>query len=217
MAQSMRGTKFRQLPLLSCHCLRFRSVFSLLFSLRPVRPIFFKSNYFFKMWFVAALLLASSSTVHAGPYLSARQELDRKSSSNSTAGGVDQSLVPEFGVAQGIRTNGEQANNCEGFNGASPVQIPCFCPPDRQLFLERLGTAVLAGNVLGEPIVFSNNASDQSIATNKQRATACIIMLQNFNGTKGVGCPAASAPNFLLQEKTGIRNDTQPVFVRPGA
>ena len=67
--------------------------------------------------------------------------------------------------------------------------------------------ANVTGNVEGEPITFSNDASDQSEATNKQRATACIIVLQSFNGEKGDGCPVASAPNFKTQQDTGIWSD----------
>ncbi len=123
-------------------------------------------------------------------------------------GGIDPSLVPQFGVVRGTNANAEQEGSCDGSNGASTVLIPCFCPPDRELFIYQLGLAVAQGNVLGQPIQFSNDATDQSDDTSRQRATACIILLQNFNGTQGVGCPAASAPNFLSQQQTGIQVDT---------
>jgi hypothetical protein len=44
--------------------------------------------------------------------------------------------------------------------------------------------------------MFSNDASDQSEATNKQQATACVIVLQSFNSKKEYKCSVAFAPNF---------------------
>jgi hypothetical protein len=118
-------------------------------------------------------------------------------------GEVDETLVPEFGVIRGTDPDVLQVGSCTGFNGQF-VPIPCTCPPDRNQFINALNNALEAGNVEGEPITFSNNASDQSVATNKQRATACVIVLQSFNGEKGNGCPVASAPNFKTQQDTGI-------------
>lgn len=121
-------------------------------------------------------------------------------------GQVDETLVPEFGVVRGTDPDVLQKDNCTGFNGQL-VPIPCTCPPDRNRFINALNNALEAGNVEGKPITFSNDASDQSEATNKQRATACVIVLQSFNGREGDGCPAASAPNFKTQQETGIRSD----------
>ncbi len=120
---------------------------------------------------------------------------------------VDPTLVPQFGILKGAGANVRQEGSCDGFNGVNAVLIPCFCPPDLDVFLQHLSDAVVAGNVLGQPIQFSNDATDTSEDTNRARATAMIILLQNFNGTQGVGCPASSAPNFLSQQKTGIRSD----------
>lgn len=126
---------------------------------------------------------------------------------------LDVSLVPQFGVTQGVGKDEIQKNSCTGFNGKL---IPCDCPPDRTEFIFKLENAIKTGSFLGEPIIFSNDASDQSVETNKLRATACIIVLQNQNsrGEKGEGqlCPAASAPNFLAQQDSGIRNDL--IFVK---
>jgi hypothetical protein len=119
---------------------------------------------------------------------------------------VDEMLVPEFGVVSDTDRDALQIGSCTGFNGQF-VPIPCTCPPDRNLFINALNNALEVGNVEGEPITFSNDASDQSEATNKQRATACIIVLQSFNGEKGDGCPVASAPNFKTQQDTGIWSD----------
>ena len=118
-------------------------------------------------------------------------------------GEVDETLVPEFGVARGTDPDILQVGSCIGFNGQL-ISIPCTCLPDRNQFINTLNNALKMGNFEGEPITFSNNANDQSVATNKQRATACIIVLQSFNGKKGNGCPVASAPNFKTQQVTGI-------------
>jgi len=167
------------------------------------------------------LFLASCSSVVAAPHLlGARQEASDEFSQqqqepdfslvepDSTiiveVAGVNLDLVPQFGVVKGTNANAQQVGSCDGFNGQASVLIPCFCPPDRDVFLQRLGQAMADGNVLGEPIQFSNDATDQSEETNRLRATALVVVLQNFNGTKGVGCPAASAPNFLSQQRTGI-------------
>lgn len=134
--------------------------------------------------------------------------------SNSTTGGgggggasgnINTSLVPDFGVAQIANANARQQGSCDGFNAASNavVNIPCSCPPSRATFLAALDKNVAAGSVQGEKVQFNNDAGDQSAATNKQRATAMLVTLQNLNGA-GVGCPAASAPNFAVMQKTGV-------------
>lgn len=135
-------------------------------------------------------------------------------SSNSTTGGgsgagasgnINPSLVPDFGVAQNANANARQKGSCDGFNAASNavVNIPCSCPPSRASFLAALDKNVAAGSVQGEKVQFNNDASNQSAATNKQRATAMLVTLQNLSGA-GVGCPAASAPNFAVMQKTGV-------------
>jgi hypothetical protein len=121
-------------------------------------------------------------------------------------GEVDKTLVSEFGVVRGTDPNVLQIGSCNRFNGQL-VLIPCTCPPDRNPFINALNNALEVGKVKGEPITFSNDASDQSEAINKQRATACVIVLQSFNGEKGNGCPVASTPNFKNQQDMGIWSD----------
>ena len=110
-------------------------------------------------------------------------------------------LVPSFGVTKGIPVDGTA--DCKGFNGTA---IPCFCPPNPLDFIQKLDFAVNqnGSNVLGTSIRFSNDINDTSEAAIKDRATACVVVLQNFNGSFGVGCPAASAPNFLGQQINGL-------------
>ncbi|TVY49268.1 hypothetical protein LCER1_G007694, partial [Lachnellula cervina] len=92
--------------------------------------------------------------------------------------------------------------------GANGVAIPAVCPPARADFIAKLNSNVAAGNVLGTPITFNTNAAVQDVNTNKNRATAMLITLQNFTGKKGVGCPAASTPELLSQQKTGVVSAT---------
>ncbi|POS73518.1 hypothetical protein DHEL01_v208084 [Diaporthe helianthi] len=124
---------------------------------------------------------------------------------NSASGNIDPSLVPDFGVAQNTNADARQQGSCDGFNAAtkSVVNIPCSCPPSRASFLAALEQNVAAGSVQGETVKFSNDASDQSAKTNKLRATAMLVTLQNLDGA-GVGCPAASAPNFAVMQQTGV-------------
>lgn len=110
---------------------------------------------------------------------------------------IDPSLVPSYGIQRGVNP---ESGSCDGANG---VKIPCSCPPLRQDFLNKLNQNVAAGNVLGNEITFNTDPNVQDSQTNIDRATAMLITLQNFNGTAGVGCPAASAPNFLSQQQTG--------------
>lgn len=52
------------------------------------------------------------------------------------AGGVDPSLVPQFGFSAGVNPTG--TGDCDGaVNGANgqPIKIPCSCPPDRNTFI----------------------------------------------------------------------------------
>lgn len=142
------------------------------------------------------------------------------SPSNSTPangngnGNINAALVPTFGVTPNTNPGARgQAGSCDGFLATTNavVAIPCTCPPSRTAFLAALGRNVAAGRVVlpqqqqqpqGTAIQFSNDASDQSVATNKVRATAMVVTLQNLFGP-GVGCPAASAPNFAIQQRTG--------------
>lgn len=159
---------------------------------------------------------ACDASTPAPPAAAAAAAAAPAASSNSTAtGGVNPSLVPDFGVVPNTNANAKQKGSCDGFAAASNavVLIPCTCPPSRDAFLAALNKNVAAGEVEGTPLTFNNNAADQSTATNQQRATALVVTLQNLNGP-GKGCPAASAPNFAVMQKTGVVS--QKVFVGPG-
>ena len=123
---------------------------------------------------------------------------------NNVALAINPALVPAFGIARGLNANADQTGSCDGANAAGDrVLIPCFCPPDRAEFVYRLAAAVAVGSVLDQAISFSNDADDMSEDTVRARATAAIVLLQSFNGTKGVGCPGAAAPNFLRAQRSG--------------
>ncbi|KAF2178776.1 hypothetical protein K469DRAFT_695108 [Zopfia rhizophila CBS 207.26] len=64
-----------------------------------------------------------------------------------------------------------------------------------------VNSAVASGDFLGTPVTFNVDPLAQSDKDKFNRATTCLIVLQSFNGTRGVGCPAASAPTILNQQK----------------
>ncbi|KAJ3997954.1 hypothetical protein F5050DRAFT_1798764 [Lentinula boryana] len=101
-------------------------------------------------------------------------------------GGVDVSLVPEFGVTAGQSPDG--TGNCIGINN---IKIPCSCPPDRDTFIADLNANVAAGHATNNPSVAVSFPTSQSNADAAARIEAAIVTLQNLNGA-GVGCPAAS-------------------------
>ncbi|CAG8953856.1 hypothetical protein HYFRA_00006749 [Hymenoscyphus fraxineus] len=107
---------------------------------------------------------------------------------------VNPALVPVFKIQPG---SGIGANN---------VPIPKDCPPSRAEFLQKLSANVAAGNVLGQKITFNTDIKVTDVKTQKDRATAMIITLQSLSGTKGVGCPGASTPELIEQQKTGIQS-----------
>lgn len=102
------------------------------------------------------------------------------------SGGVDVSLVPEFGVTAGQSPDG--TGNCIGINN---IKIPCSCPPDRNTFIADLNANVAAGHATNNPSVSLSFPTGDSNADKAARIEASIITLQNLNGP-GVGCPAAS-------------------------
>lgn len=101
------------------------------------------------------------------------------------------SLIPPFGITPNLNPDGQ--GNCLGLNA---VQIPCTCPPDRDLFIQKVQSAVAAGNSEGVPVEFP---FDDSTESKRARIQTSIVVLQNLNG-RGVGCPAA-ATTFLEQKK----------------
>jgi hypothetical protein len=79
---------------------------------------------------------------------------------------VNKTLVPEFGIVRETDRNALQVGSYTGFNGQF-VPIPYTCLPNYNLFINILNNTLKVGNIKGEPIIFSNNTSNQSEAINK--------------------------------------------------
>jgi len=115
------------------------------------------------------------------------------------AGGVDATLVPQFGVQPGV--NPTATGDCDGITNAAGkvVKIPCSCPPDRNIFIQSLSANVAAGKAVNNPSVTVSFPTDDSKASQITRIQAAIVTLQNLKGP-GIGCPAAST-TFVAQQQ----------------
>ena len=99
---------------------------------------------------------------------------------------IPEGLVPNFGITPGV-DDPLQAGSCLGVDNAA---IPCFCPPPRDEFIERLNETVAAGNAFGIPARFLTH---NSTASQEARKNAFIVTMQNFdNAGLGIGCPKAA-------------------------
>ncbi|KZT69668.1 hypothetical protein DAEQUDRAFT_765257 [Daedalea quercina L-15889] len=110
---------------------------------------------------------------------------------------VDDSLVPEFGVTAGIP---DPAGSASCINNSTGVLIPCACPMSRDSFIAELNKNVAAGMVVNNPSVAVSFPEDDSVTSQLTRLQACLVTLQNFNGS-GVGCPVAATDWVALQEE----------------
>jgi hypothetical protein len=121
---------------------------------------------------------------------------------------VDPALVPDFGFSAGVNPTG--TGDCDGaVTGADgkAVKVPCACPPDRAVFLQKLNANVAAGHATNNPSVAVSFPTDNSQASQLERLHTATVTLQNLNGP-GVGCPSA-ATTFNAQEKA-IQAGTAP-------
>ena len=103
--------------------------------------------------------------------------------------GINRALVPNFGVTAGTPSP-KQHGSCQGLNDAV---IPCFCPPSRDEFIDKLNQFVKQGTAgqSGIPITFPEGTDPASITAQNN---ALVNTFQNFNDTqKGVGCPQGAA------------------------
>ncbi|KAI0718218.1 hypothetical protein C8T65DRAFT_737451 [Cerioporus squamosus] len=91
------------------------------------------------------------------------------------AGGVDPSLVPDFG-------------------------IPCTCPPSRDDFLASLNANVAAGHAINNPPILTPFPTGSSKGDQQARIATLLSTLQNLHGA-GVGCPAVSTVYGQLQQQ----------------
>ncbi|KAJ3753904.1 hypothetical protein EV360DRAFT_87351 [Lentinula raphanica] len=133
-----------------------------------------------------AAIQAGTTVAAAAPAATTAAAAAAATSAAPATGGVDVSLVPEFGVTAGQSPDG--TGNCIGINN---IKIPCTCPPDRDTFIADLNANVAAGHAVNNPSVAVSFPTGQSNADAAARIEAAIVTLQNLNGA-GVGCPAAS-------------------------
>ncbi|KAK7705193.1 hypothetical protein SLS64_008029 [Diaporthe eres] len=161
------------------------------------------------MYFSTALVLALAGAACAAP---SSENKPRQQQGQFDASDPNfLSLIPEFGVQQGVNPTG--TGDCDGFNAAQNKVVPINCekcPPPRDAYVQQLAKDLNAGNVFGSPVTFNTDpATANDPQANKDRATACLTSLQSFYGSKGVGCPAVAAPNMAKQQTTGVRDDKQ--------
>ncbi|KAG6359069.1 hypothetical protein INS49_012589 [Diaporthe citri] len=169
------------------------------------------------MYFNTALVLALAGAACAAP---SSENKPRQQQGQFDASDPDfLSLIPEFGVEQGVNPTG--TGDCDGFNAAQNKVVPINCekcPPPRDAYVQQLAKDLNAGNVFGSPVTFNTDpATANDAQANKDRATACLTSLQSFYGSKGVGCPAVAAPNMAKQQTTGVRDDKQFIPQAGGA
>ncbi|KAK0708689.1 hypothetical protein B0H67DRAFT_590935 [Lasiosphaeris hirsuta] len=117
------------------------------------------------------------------------------------AGQINTAVIPDdFGIqtGSGVGTNG------------TPIPADCPPAPTDPKFLGGL-SQLLTDGFFPDPSVPApinlarfNDAGDQSVQTNRDRATAMVQVLQSLSGTKGVGCPGASVPVLIAQQRTGV-------------
>jgi hypothetical protein len=171
------------------------------------------------MRFTSAVILALAGAACAAPSSENKPRQQQQQGQFSASDPDFLALIPEFGVEAGVNPTG--TGDCDGFNAAQNkvVKINCDkCPPPRDAYVEQLAKDLNAGNSFGSPITFNKDpASANDVQANKDRATACLTVLQSFYGSKGVGCPAVAAPNMARQQTTGVRNDQQFIPQAGGA
>lgn len=72
-------------------------------------------------------------------------------------------------------------------SGSVPgVEIPCICPPPRDLFLKDLNANIAAGHCVNNTSVKFTFPTDDSIQSQIDRIHGVIVTLQNIRGP-GVG------------------------------
>jgi hypothetical protein len=164
-------------------------------------------------------ILASTLSAKAMPHLprQATNQIDSLLPSFGVVAGTDPNFQGQVGSCRGIKLNGDPvAIQCSVKPAAGQTFTEFACPPDRTAFIAKLSVAVVAGKVsavnatgnqVDTPITFSTDSSDTSVAMLKARATAALIVIQNFSGLAGTGCPAVSAPNFQKMQVQGVFED----------
>ncbi|THH05162.1 hypothetical protein EW145_g5000 [Phellinidium pouzarii] len=128
-----------------------------------------------------------SSIVSASPVSST----DVTSADGLSLAQID-ALTPRLGFSSGVNPTG--TGNCDGaVNGANgqPIEVPCSCPPARDVFIQSLAQDIAAGHAVNNPSVSVSFPTDNSTSSQITRIQSSLVALQNLNGP-GQGCPAAS-------------------------
>jgi len=152
--------------------------------------------------FVAQLKAIQTETeapAPAAPAAPPSQPAREPDSQAPSQGGVDPALVPEFGHQAGLNPTG--TGDCDGIKNAAgqPIKVPCFCPPDRNSFIQSLNANVAAGNAVNNTGVAVSFPKGDDKASKLARINAALVTLQNLRGS-GSGCPASST-TFVAQQK----------------
>ncbi|KAH9858901.1 hypothetical protein C2E23DRAFT_717963 [Lenzites betulinus] len=135
------------------------------------------------------------ATTEAPPPATTSQAAAPSTSAAPASGGVDPSLVPDFGVVAGTSPDGH--GNCKGVNN---IDIPCACPPPRDQFIASLNANVAVGHAVHNPTVSLSFPTSNSKGDQQARINALLVTLQNINGP-GQGCPAVSTVYGQLQQQ----------------
>jgi len=117
-------------------------------------------------------------------------------------------LTPQFGATAGADPVGN--GNCNGpvdGSDGEPIQVPCDCPPDRDLFIQDMAANIAAGHAVNNTGVAITFPTDDSVASQLTRLNAAAVTLQNLRGV-GVGCPVSST-TFSAQQQA-LEDGTAP-------
>lgn len=101
-------------------------------------------------------------------------------------------LTPEFGWTAGINPKGNGL--CDGSeldSTGQPIEIPCTCPPPRDLFIQDMIINVDAGFSVNNTNVLVGFPTANTSAALVTRIQTAITTLQNLFGVGG-GCPVSS-------------------------
>ncbi|THH05161.1 hypothetical protein EW145_g5001 [Phellinidium pouzarii] len=144
----------------------------------------------------AAAPPSAAPTATAAPPSSVASTAAASASSVTSADGLSiaqiDALTPNLGFSSGVNPTG--TGNCDGaVNGANgqPIEVPCSCPPARDVFIQSLAQDIAAGHAVNNPSVSVSFPTDNSTSSQITRIQSSLVALQNLNGP-GQGCPAAS-------------------------
>jgi len=169
---------------------------------------------------IASALIASTVALplypracDAGPSPGSVLATDDGGADGLTLAQID-ALTPQFGASSGVNPDG--TGNCDGPvdgpNGKA-IQVPCDCPPDRDVFIQDMAANIAAGHAVNNTGVAVTFPTDDSVASQLVRLSAASIALQNLRGP-GVGCPVSST-TFAAQQAALQAEEANPPAAPP--